>query len=361
MLTGPIENYTFQASTPTEELEVMCRMLTEVGGYASTFADRAHAALARRCESVQRKVERELIRREGKDAVDNLYATPEGPIDATDLSALSIDQLEQLFRQRPTRIKARLAEGRDISTRHFETSIVNELNRRQSATPLEQLKKDYCLRINRQEQDSLGHLTQAPIGQDSYDPALCTTPEALAAAIKRLQDPKTVMEREALQQYIDQSIDLLKTITPRQKGAPLAVTLIVAGWKGQKTATWLKDYLAEALKDWKKHPELPATKMVLPLLTAYQETRDASYRRQAQRIINRSYRAVTSPDAQFIAPSDFIDHIYIALKCCEYVTRFSLRKVRAAWDEFCGKVDVKGMTMLTMQKIISNMLMWGQE
>ena len=272
MLAGPIENYTFRASTPTEELEVMCRMLTEVAGYASTFTDRAHIAQARKCEATQRKVERELIRREGKTAVDEIFKTPQSLINADDLTALSIDELEQLFRQRPKRIGQRLAEGRDISGHFFETRIVRELSRRQASTPIEQLKKDYCLRINRQELDNLSVLTQMPLGTPRTDIAPDASPRALEKAIRRLQHPKTVM--------------------------------------------------------------------VLPLLTAYQEMQDAGYQRKARRIINRCYKAVTTPNTELDTPSDFINDMYIAVKCSDYVTRFSRRKVMKAWTEFCGNVDI---------------------
>lgn len=340
MLAGPIENYTFRASTPTEELEVMCRMLTEVAGYASTFTDRAHIAQARKCEATQRKVERELIRREGKTAVDEIFKTPQSLINADDLTALSIDELEQLFRQRPKRIGQRLAEGRDISGHFFETRIVRELSRRQASTPIEQLKKDYCLRINRQELDNLSVLTQMPLGTPRTDIAPDASPRALEKAIRRLQHPKTVMEREALQACIDQGTTLLTTLPSKQQGARLAATLIVTGWKGQQTATWLTAYLLQALKDWQEVPTQPDTEMVLPLLTAYQETQDAGYQRKARRIINRCYKAVTTPNTELDTPSDFINDMYIAVKCSDYVTRFSRRKVMKAWTEFCGNVDI---------------------
>lgn len=343
MLAAPIENYTFRSTTPTEELEVMCRLLTEVAGYASTFADKAHATQARKCEKAQRKVERELIKREGEAAIDEAFATPQSLINTDDLTALSIDELEQLFRQRPKRIEARLSEGRDISSHFFETKIVRELKKRHPLTPIEQLKKDYCLRINRQELDNLAHLTQMPIGTPSQDAGNCLTPEELIREIQRLQNPKTVMEREILQQHIDQALDLLKALTPKQKGASLAATLTTISWKGTKVPTWIKGYLIEALKDWQKHPEVPATDMVLPLLTAYQETQDEVYKRQAQRIINRCYKAVTAKDVAAESPVDFIEMMYIAVKCCEYVTRFNRMKVAESWQEFCKDVDVRVM------------------
>ena len=335
MLAHPIENYTFKSSTPTEELEVMCRMLTEVGGYASTFADRAHATLARKCGTAQRKVEKELVRREGKAAVEGLFEAPQSLIDASDLTTLSIDELEKLFRQRPKRIGQRLAEGRDISGHFFETRIVRELERRRPATPIEQLKKDYCLRINRQELDNLAHLTQMPLGNPCTAPGDCKNPKELEQAIRHLQMPKTVMEREALQAYTDQALDTLKTLISKQEGAALAATLIETGWKGTRVPAWVKDYLTAALKDWQNSPQQPDTDMVLPLLTAYQETGNASYKRKAQRIINRCYKAVTSEEAEFESSTDFIDSLYIAVKCCEYVNRFSAKKIRAAWEMFC--------------------------
>ena len=343
MLAHPIENYTFKSSTPTEELEVMCRMLTEVGGYASTFADRAHATLARKCGTAQRKVEKELVRREGKAAVEGLFEAPQSLIDASDLTTLSIDELEKLFRQRPKRIGQRLAEGRDISGHFFETRIVRELERRRPATPIEQLKKDYCLRINRQELDNLAHLTQMPLGNPCTAPGDCKNPKELEQAIRHLQMPKTVMEREILQQHIDQALDLLKALTPKQKGASLAATLTTISWKGTKVPTWIKDYLIEALKDWQKHPEVPATDMVLPLLTAYQEAQDEAYKKQAQRIINRCYKAVTAKDVAAESPVDFINCMYVAVTCCDYVTKFSLRKVMNVWQGFCKYVDVRVM------------------
>lgn len=339
MLAGPIENYTFRASTPTEELEVMCRMLTEVAGYASTFTDRAHIAQARKCEATQRKVERELIRREGKTAVDEIFKTPQSLINADDLTALSIDELEQLFRQRPKRIGQRLAEGRDISGHFFETRIVRELERRRPATPIEQLKRDYCLRVNRQELDNLAHLTQIPLGEANKDVDVYHTPEELEHVITRLRNPKTVMEREALQAYTDQAIDLLNTLESKQKGAGLAALLIGVGWRTSKSNTRLTKYLEEALQDWQKAPAQPDTQMVLPLLTAYQETGDASYQRKARRIINRCYKAVTAPNAEFETPTDLLNNMYIAVTCCEYVTRFSVRKVRTAWNNFCKNMD----------------------
>lgn len=353
MLAGPIEDYTFRASTPTEELEVMCRMLTEVGGYASSFADRAHATLARKCGTAQRKVEKELVRREGKAAVEGLFEAPQSLIDASDLTTLSIDELEQLFRQRRKRIETRLAEGRDTSSRFFESRIVNELKHRKSATPLEQLKKDYCLRINRQELDNLSHLTLMPLGNPCTAPGNCKNPKQLEQVIRRLQTPKSVMEREALQAYTDQALDTLKALTPKQEGAALAATLIETGWKGTKVPTWVKDHLTAALKDWQNTPKVPDTDMVLPLLTAYQETQDEHYKRKARRIINRCYKAVTAPDAKYENPSDFIDCMNIATQCCDYVTRFSVRKIRSAWNNFCKNVDVNAATEEKREKMMA--------
>ena len=340
MLAHPIENYTFKSSTPTEELEVMCRMLTEVGGYASTFADKAHATQARKCEKTQRRVELELIKRGGKTAVDEAFETPQSLIDANDLTTLSIDELEQLFRQRKTRIEQRLAEGRDISSHFFETRIANELKNRRPVTPIEQLKKDYCLRINRQELDNLVHLTQLPLGTPCHNEGNCATPEALIKEIKRLQHPKTVMEREALQAHIDQALDLLKTLSPKQKGASLAATLITLGWRTSNSNVRLTEYLQESLQDWQKSPQEPVTEMVLPLLTAYQETQDAAYKRKAQRIINHCYKAVTAEEPAYDTPNDFINNMYIAVKCADYVTRFSRRKVEKVWKNFCKNVHI---------------------
>lgn len=138
-LPSRVMNYRVSASSPTDELITLGQILSEVGDYAASFLDREHLSFARKCAVRLEKVVAELTLRGCIESPDDLYEIPEGRIDATELSSLTIDELHNLYRRWPVR------HGNTSSISRFETRIIEELQSRKPSTKDEQLKIDYCL------------------------------------------------------------------------------------------------------------------------------------------------------------------------------------------------------------------------
>lgn len=138
-LPSRVMNYRVSASSPTDELITLGQILSEVGDYAASFLDHEHLSFARKCAARLKKVVAELTCRGCIKSPEDLYGIPQGRIDATELSSLTIGELHNLYRQWPVR------HGNTSSISRFETRIIEELQSRKPSTKDEQLKIDYCL------------------------------------------------------------------------------------------------------------------------------------------------------------------------------------------------------------------------
>lgn len=112
-LPSRIMNYSVSSSSPTDELLTIGQILSEVGDYASTFLDREHLSMSRKCLSRLNKVVGELVSRQCILSAENLYDIPEAHPISTDLAALTVGELHSLYRCWPIRHKEHEAEGRE--------------------------------------------------------------------------------------------------------------------------------------------------------------------------------------------------------------------------------------------------------
>lgn len=73
----------------------------------------------------------------------------------------------------------------------------------------------------------------------------------------------------------------------------------------------------------------------LAMLTLQPINKDQSLERKAQRIINHCYKSAFDESENLGVR---IENLYTAVTCCDYVTRFSIRKVAALWNELTFQV-----------------------
>lgn len=213
-----IFDYPVSATSPVEDLVTLSRLLEEVGGFASTVMNDDCEQLAVKCRSKAEEVEEELLRRDSSDPeLQHREAVrPFGLLNdlglwtASELSEMTISELEQLYRNRPLRIKARRAEGMEHFTHYPESHIVAELKTRQPANQSEQLKIDYCLITHSMEMTNMSLVLALPLGTPvAIDSSYTHIPSALKAIINRYTHYKTVNEREALIEATDIATHLL--------------------------------------------------------------------------------------------------------------------------------------------------------
>ncbi|MDE6769723.1 MAG: hypothetical protein K2J78_08390, partial [Muribaculaceae bacterium] len=132
-----ILNYRISATTPTDELLTLRHIYSDIGEYASTILDREHATLSKKCATRLNKVEKQLLLRHGCLSKENVHDK------SKDLSAMTVDELYNLYRGWHLRHRKREAEGRELITFYYEGKIVKELQRRKPTDNGEQLKIDY--------------------------------------------------------------------------------------------------------------------------------------------------------------------------------------------------------------------------
>lgn len=350
MLACPIENYKFRALTPTEELMVMCRMLLEVGDYASTILDRAHQTFSRKCLSVNQKVEKELVKRKAVGTPDDIYDAPTERINCSDLSALSIAQLETLYRQWKLRFNERLKDRRETLTRFFETRIVNEMKSRENVSAVEQLMTDYCDRTNRNELHNIGAIMQKPLGQAYFDISQCRTPQQMIALFYGLRRYKTISEREMLIEAAEKAMDFVARNRELSVSVNLAAELVDLDFRRRVSCpNWIKEYLIESVNRWKKQPMDFDRDKVIPYITIFPVDKSARWR--AVRTVNTCYRNCIAPDTE-AAVSDFIEDLYMAEQCNEFVIRYNVRKMAAAWNRCCDTLDLATLTTTQITKLL---------
>ena len=162
-LPSRVMNYKVSAASPTDELFTIGQILSEMGAYACTILDREHLAFSRKCATRLKKVVSELTSRGRIQSPDDLYEMPTTDIQPADLSAMTISELYDHYRQWPERHEQRLKEGREHMTYYYEGRIVRELQRRHPATTAEQLKIDYCTATYATELENLSRIFSLPV------------------------------------------------------------------------------------------------------------------------------------------------------------------------------------------------------
>lgn len=334
-LPSRIMNYSVSSSSPTDELMILGQIFSEIGDYASTILDREHLSLSCRCVTRLNKVVAELISRQHISSADNLYDMPVSESVGSDLAFMKIDELHSLYRSWPMRHKERQSEGRESFSFYYEGRIVRELSKRKPANKTEQLKIDYCVATYRNELDNMSAVFSLPVqvGGEKIlpDSTRHYSPDELTALIRRYKVYRAIEEREILVEYADLALDLLQ----QDSGAPSSLPLLteiaelrrvniirIPEWVVSKLEYAVK--LALALKT-SSDAELP-----LPLLTLHIITKDQTLERKAQRIINRCYRSVFDGGIDL---GKRIENLHTAVTCCDYVSRFSVRKAVTAWNE----------------------------
>ena len=347
-------DYRITSSSKTEDLFILGRLFSEVGDYASTIQQRDYTLMGRMCRTRLRKIERELLRRSAIPTPDDILIIPPVTTSSTvsslvrNLSTLSVSELETLYRQRPHRIEARIAAGREHLTLFFESRIIAELSRRTPIDLTEQLKIDYCLIIHRIETANLSAILNLPLGdpKDSlpFDPYHTYTHSELIAFLTLYQSPRTLIEREILIETVDYSLDLLAATSPSDLQSLANLTANLAELQRRKMAhcpAWLPRLLTTTITCWRRSPSVPDTDMVFPLLTAALINRTPALERQAQRIINRCHQHLLSIfenlDTVYTIGNlshlfNIIKYFYITTIYSSYIYRFRVHRIASIWN-----------------------------
>lgn len=350
-LPSRIMNYSVTSSSPTDELLTLGQIFSEVGGYASTVLDREHLLMSRKCSTRLRKVVGELVSRRCIKSEENLYDMPLSEPLGSDLRFLTIDELHALYRRWPIRHKERQAAGRESFSFSREGRIVQELKRRKPVNRAEQLKIDYCVTTYRNEVDNMSAVFSLPVrtegGKILPDCGRRYTPEELTALIRLYKDYRDIAGREALVEYVDLALDLLEDdgeaiscLSLLSEVAELGRRRIIRipEWVGGKLDYTVR--LALALKTG-DDADLP-----MALLTLHIINKDRSLERKAQRIINRCYKSAMDGEADL---GKRIESLHTAVTCCDYVSRFSVCKSAATWNELGSQALSQDKELTPMQ------------
>lgn len=347
-----IKDYKVSSKSPTDELLTLGRFFSETGGYASTILDNGYRRIENLCRVRLEKVTGELLKRGAIESEEDLFRLPYTPYTDHNLQHLSIDDLELLYRHYSKQHS--ITGVNHVNFIYYrEGAVVDELEKRDAATLGEQLKKDCCTLIYQNELEYLSFVIDKPIGDKSdfspLDAPRDYTVSEIQALIETVSDYRTVYKRETLAQYVDYAIRVIGKYTDLQAVANLIAEIAWLNHKGKISCTIrINDMLAEAIRQWEKNPDVPDVEMILPLLTFSQMTKDWSYQRKAQRIINRCYRNCMESLDDIEAA---IKNVHVSAIYCTYVTRFSIRKLAARWNELCGTIISSG-TRLKPEQVI---------
>lgn len=325
-------------------------MLLEVGDYASTILDRAHQVFSRKCLAINKKVEKELLKRNAVENLDAVYDAPTERIDSADLSALSITQLDMLYRQWKMRFRQRVKERRQTLTRFFETRIIDEMKSRKNVSAVEQLMIDYCDRTNRDELHNISALLQKPIGQVYLDINRCRTPQEMIAIFYGLRRYKTISEREMLIETVEKAIEFIDRNCDLNIAVNLAAEVVeLNDCEVVSCPKWIKNYLLEKVKRWKKQPLDFDRDKIIPYLSIWISDKSARWR--AVRILNTCYSNCLVSDASTDI-SELIEDMYLVEQCCTFVTHYNVRKLAAVWNRCCDRIAATcGLRALTTTQI----------
>lgn len=139
-------------------------------------------------------------------------------------------------------------------------------------------------------------------------------------------------ELEILHEYVDYALDLIKDF-PRLPEMTRLITEVAD--LGRKkiihTPAWIHKALQDAVT---RHTGNP-TELVEPLLLLYLVNNDKAAQRKAKQIINSCYLAALESETEL---NGRIDCLHIAVTCCDYVSRFNVRKAGEAWNEISRRI-----------------------
>lgn len=341
-LPNRIKNYGVTSESPSGELLTLGQIYSEIAAYASSVSDRSSLAFAGTCDLRLHKVVVELTRRGVISSIDDLHEISADGCGKEAFAEMSIDTLYTLYRQWPLRHQARLEEGREHLTYYYEGRIVRELKSRKASTKDEQLKIDYCSFAYQAELENLSSIISKPVvvnhnkiepdGRRKYSPV------ELTALIRLYSDYRDVIERENLVEYVDYALDIIDSTDDKVSALALAAELVeLARRRIVAVPQRVTDFLADTIQD----TSIPDIHKVMPMLTLELITGDRTLSRKAQRIINRCYKACLAK------PS--VDEVYTAIICCEYVSRFSARKMVAVLNDFIKNKLTETLSLTTTQ------------
>lgn len=339
-------NYSVSPSSPTDELFTLGQIFSEVGDYASTILDREHLSLSRRCVTRLNKVVDELVSRQCILSAENLYDVPESEPANKDLKSLNIDELHTLYRRWPLRHNDRRTKGRESMSFYYEGQIAREIMSRKGTNKGEKFKIDYCTAMYSNELSNMSYLFSCPIQIDNDkiypDRERPYSPEELTALIRLYKDYRDVTERELLVEYVDYALDWLEKNQVASSGLSLLTELAeIRRRKIIRVPEWVNKRLVDAAAAADKDGET-----ALALLTLQIINNDQSLERRAQRIINRCYRQAFEDSSEL---DERIEDLHTAVTCCDYVTRFSVRKAASLWNELSGKALSSDMELKPKQ------------
>jgi len=164
------------------------------------------------------------------------------------------------------------------------------------------------------------------------DPTRKYTPEELAALLHLYGKYRDMTELEILHEYVDYALDLIKDF-PRLPEMTRLITEVAD--LGRKkiihTPAWIHKALQDAVT---RHTGNP-TELVEPLLLLYLVNNDKAAQRKAKQIINSCYLAALESETEL---NGRIDCLHIAVTCCDYVSRFNVRKAGEAWNEISRRI-----------------------
>lgn len=341
-LPNRIKNYGISPESPSAELLTLGRIYSEIGAYVSSASDRKNLAFAGTCDHRLHNVVVELTRRGVISSIEDLNKISSEDFGNKDLEELSIGSLYNLYRQWPLRHQARLEEGREHLTYYYEGRIVRELNSRKASTKDEQLKIDYCSFAYKTELENLSSILSKSVvvNRNKLEPDCRReySPAELTALIRLYTDYRDVTEREILVEYVDYALDIIDSTDDKASVLTLAAELVeLARRKIVAVPQQVVGFLADAIED----TAIADVRKVMPMLTLELITGDGTLSRKAQRIINRCYKACQEK------PS--VDEIYTAIVCCEYVSRFSARKMVAVLNDFIKNKLTETLSLTTTQ------------
>ncbi|MDE6769153.1 MAG: hypothetical protein K2J78_05445, partial [Muribaculaceae bacterium] len=324
--------------------------------------DREYTALSKKCATRLNKVEKQLSLRYGCLSKENVHD------ESKDLSAMTVDELYNLYRGWHLRHRKREVEGRELITFYYEGKIVKELQRRKPTDNGEQLKIDYCTITYRNELENMSFIFSLPVislsaetrqklaclengesmtypevdnGLIYPEPDRAYTPLELLAVIKLYSHFRDITERELLIEYVDMALDLMlamETPTDKIPYMALASELVEIGRKGIiRVPGWVSGFLKEAVEAARKDKTVRESELVLPLLTLQLQNGSPKLEREARRIINRCYRRATALDGDV---DILVEDLYVAVSCCDYVSRFSVKKMGRSWNELADRTIV---------------------
>lgn len=341
-LPNRLISYKVSAASPTDELLALGQVYAGIGDYAASFIDSEHLSVAKFCSTRLKKMVPMLIERKAIASEDDLYEMAEVETGQKDFEAMTIDELYKLYRQWPSRHKARAAEGREHFTFYYEGRIVAELKKRKAANKTEQFKIDYCTLTYENELENLSFVLDVPVSAGdekfNFDPKREYAPAELTALIKLYANYRDVAGRELLVEYVDYALDHIKNIGDKSSDLTLATEIAELDRKKViAVPAWVTDFITEAIA------EVPDCDKALPMLTLALIQKDPALQRSAQRIINRCYKeCLTAPT---------IATLYLSVKCSEYVTHFSPRKMATAWNTLCESLLSSELTPYTLDLI----------